>query len=151
MFSGRWCKCIQKRERVWMNNGQMCVCECVMNEKEKNIYNTLKKEVPWEQSETEYMSWMTHGYSVLFSCLFFYLGGCPQCPCLLLYVVYQNIIECWPACLYPWNKGDFLSVSVCAFIYKKIGCLRFSANITCQNKNMMGALNVYLAREVFRR
>ena len=28
----------------------------------------------------------------------------------LLYVLYQNItIECWSACLYPFNEGDFLS------------------------------------------
>lgn len=47
---------------------------------------------------------------------FLNLGGCPQCPSLLLYVLYQNItIECWPACLYPSNKGDFLSVCVIFF------------------------------------
>lgn len=42
---------------------------------------------------------------------FINLGDHPQCPSLLLYVLYQNItIECLPACLYPSNKGDFLSV-----------------------------------------
>lgn len=47
------------------------------------------------------------------------IGGCPQCPSLLLYVLYQTItIECWPACLYPSNKGDFLSVCVCDFSTK---------------------------------
>lgn len=59
-----------------------------------------------------------HGYSVMF-CFIKTIGGCPQCPSLLLYVLYQNItIECWPACLYPSNKGDFLSVCVCDFSTK---------------------------------
>lgn len=55
---------------------------------------------------------MMHGRNGWFA-FFLTIGGCPQCPSLLLSVLYQNnTIECWPACLYPSNKGDFLSVFV---------------------------------------
>lgn len=111
-------ECLSARVRITAFMGVfvgMCVYLCVSWMHKRKIYlkkKTLSEEVPSEKSETESKFWMKHGYSVMFL-VFLNLGGCPQCPCLLLYVLYQNItIECWPACLYPSNKGDFLSVSV---------------------------------------
>lgn len=99
------CGCVRMHTCVCTVGECVRACVCVRDkEREREIQNSLLQETPWEK---ERECSVQHGYCVLKPTV----GGCLHCPRrLLLYVLYQNItIECWPACLYSFNKGDFLS------------------------------------------
>lgn len=99
------CGCVRMHTCVCTVGECVRACVCVRDkERERENQNSLLQETPWEK---ERECSVQHGYCVLKPTV----GGCLHCPRrLLLYVLYQNItIECWPACLYSFNKGDFLS------------------------------------------
>lgn len=102
----------------------VCICVCYERTREKSIWKKKlyqRKSLEKKKNRCDWVKVLNEAWILCNVFCFLNLGGCPQCPSLLLYVLYQNItIECWPACLYPSNKGDFLSVSVCEFLLEKL-------------------------------